>query len=94
MVAFAIAIVIFLNTSLKKRNSGDKLNNEVIQYIVNTAEQNQKELLYNPVLNQSCYFGKDSTKSLMFKDICDTNIIFFYFPERVCTPCIDKTKKY
>lgn len=91
LIAFSIAIVIFLNASLKKRNSVNEPNKEVIQYIVNTAEQNQKEILFNPVINQRCYFGKDSTNSFMLEEICDSSKIFFYFSERICTPCIDNT---
>jgi len=91
LIAFAIAIVILLSTSLKKKDNRDEPNKEVIQYIVNTAEQNQKEILFNPVINQRCYFGKDSVNSFMFEDICDSNKIFFYFSERICTPCIDNT---
>lgn len=75
----ALAIYIFIESFLNKRNNEVEQSKEMIQYIVNTAEQNQKKILYNPLLNQLCYFGKDSTKLVMLKEICDTNKIFFYF---------------
>ncbi len=87
----ALAIYIFIESFLNKRNNEVEQSKEMIQYIVNTAEQNQKEILYSPLLNQLCYFGKDSTKTVMLKEICDTNKIFFYFSDKVCSPCIDNT---
>ncbi|MHC1780746.1 MAG: hypothetical protein AB9922_10970 [Bacteroidales bacterium] len=92
-LVFVLAIFIFLRSSLTRNKNNIDQSKEMIQYIVSTAEHNQKEILYNPLLNQPCYFGKDSTKPVMLKEICDTNKIFFYFSEKLCSPCIDNTIK-
>ena len=78
-IVLMVAIFIFIRSYLSRRENIVDSNKEMIQYIVNTAEQNQKEILYSPLLNQLCYFGKDSTKPVMLKEIYDTNKIFFYF---------------
>lgn len=92
-LVFALAFFIFFRSHLTRSESNINQNEELIQYIVNTAELNQKEILYNPLFNQLCYFGKDSTKPVMLKEICDTNKIFFYFSDKLCSPCIDNTIK-
>jgi len=90
IILLIVSLFLFVKTFLNKRNnSGD--NKDIAQFIIGTAEHNQKEILYNPLLNQLCYFGKDSTNPVMLKEICDTNKIFFYFSDKVCSPCIDNT---
>ena len=94
-IFFIAAAIVFIN-ALNKKNRSDKekeISKEMIEFIVNRAEQYEKEILYNPVANQRCYFGKDSLNYFMYSDICDTGKLFFYFSDRVCTPCIDNTIK-
>lgn len=78
IILLIVSLFLFVKTFLNKmNNNGD--NKDITQFIIGIAEHNQKEILYNPLLNQPCYFGKDSTKPVMLKEICDTNKIFFYF---------------
>jgi len=91
VIVFATAITIFAVTFIKSNSRDKSVNKEFIRSIVSRAEQLEKENLYSTVLDQKCYFGKDSTKLIMFRKIWDSSKVFFYFSDKICPPCIVNT---
>jgi len=71
----------------KKQNTNDIYLSALLDYVGELEEQS-KNLLIN---DQLVFYGNDSLKNFLLSSLPPEDILFFYFSEQTCIPCINQT---
>ncbi len=68
----------------------DDFNHLIAEKIDNLTKENNQTILRD----QRTYFGNDTVHYHMLSEYITQNILFFYFSENTCNPCIEQSIEY